>query len=289
MKEIMIRFIIVYFYVLFSMKLVGKRQIGEMQMSELVAAFFISELASFTVTNRKIPIYYGLIPILLMILIEMLVSFLAVKSHILKRVLDFSPSVLIRDGEILEKELLKNRITLDELFSLLRLCGYYDLSKVRFAILEPNGQLSVVPYSNADSISPSDLSIQVPEVGFSVAIINDGKVNEKALSAIGQTKKWLKRILNREGVSGPKEVFLLSSDYLGNYKIVKKTSENNRSEFGFDFSGDFEYSHIFLNKLFCFQITGGNNDLNEWNCGFSDGHLTNGRNELQGVDALDDA
>lgn len=222
MKEIIIRFVIVYFYVLFAMKLVGKRQIGEMQMSELVAAFFISELASCTVTNRKMPIYYGLVPILLIVIAEMVVSFMAVKFPAVKRLIDFSPSVLIRDGDVLEKELLKNRITLDELLSLLRLNGYYDLSKVRFAILEPNGQLSVVPYAKNDSVSPEDLNIQVAEIGLSLAIINDGVINEKALSAIGKNHKWVRRILNREGVSTEKEVFLLSADYAGNYKLARK-------------------------------------------------------------------
>lgn len=222
MKEIIIRFVIVYFYVLFAMKLVGKRQIGEMQMSELVAAFFISELASFTVTNKKMPIYYGLLPILLIVLAEMTVSFLAIKVPVIKRMIDFSPSVLIRDGEILEKELLKNRITLDELLSLLRLSGYYDISKVRFAILEPNGQLSVVPFAKYDSLSPDDLKIQVEEPGFSLAIINDGVINNRALSSIGLNRKWLMRVLNREKIASEKEIFLLTADYIGNYQIVKK-------------------------------------------------------------------
>ena len=226
MSEIIIRFIIVYFYVLLSMKLVGKRQIGEMQTSELVAAFFLSELATFTVTNRKIPIYFGLVPILLMILMELFVSYLALKIPFFKKIFDFSPSILIRDGFILEKELCKNRVTLDELLSLLRLSGYYDISKVRFAILEPNGQLSVVPFSKNDSLSPEDMNMQVPEVGYSLAIINDGIVNEKALSAIGQNHKWLKRILNKEKVANEKDVFILLSDYLGNYKLIKKDKQH---------------------------------------------------------------
>lgn len=222
MKEIILRFFIVYFFVLFSLKLIGKRQIGEMQTSELVTAFFISELATFSVTSKNHPLYFGLIPIFLMVLIELLISFLALKIPVIKRVFDFSPSVLIRDGEVLEREMHRNRVTLDELFSLLRLNGYYDLSKVRFAILEPNGQLSVVPYAKNDSVSPEDLEIDVPENGFSVIIINDGNLNSKALSSIGKDAKWLKRIMEREKIISMDEVFLLSSDYLGKVKIIKK-------------------------------------------------------------------
>lgn len=222
MKEIVFRFFIVYFFVLFSLKLIGKRQIGEMQTSELVTAFFISEFATFSVTNKNHPIFLGLIPIVFIVLVEFLISYSALKIPIIKRIFDFSPSVLIRDGEVLESELRKNRITLDELFSFLRLNGYYDLSKVRFAILEPNGQLSVVPYCKNDSVSPEDLNIDVPENGFSVIIIDDGVLNTKALAAIRKDVKWLKRILNREKIVSLKDVFLLSSDYLGNVKIVKK-------------------------------------------------------------------
>lgn len=224
MSEMIVRFIIVYFYVLIAMKVVGKRQIGEMQMTELVAAFFISEFASFTVVNLKMPIYFGLIPILILVILEVIVSFLSVKIPIVKRMLDFSPSILIRDGVVLEKELLKNRITLDELLSLLRLNGYYDIFKVRFAILEPNGQLSVVPYAKNDSVSPEDLNLKVDEMGFSVALINDGVIDEKAMNAIGKNSKWLNKILNRENVASEQEVFLLAADYLGNYKIVKKSN-----------------------------------------------------------------
>lgn len=222
MKEIIFRFMIVYLFVLFSFKLIGKRQIGEMQTSELITAFFISELATFSITSKTHPIYFGLIPIALMVGIELLVSYSALKIPLIKRVFDFSPSVLIREGQVLEKELHRNRVTLDELFSLLRLNGYYDLAKVRFAILEPNGQLSVVPYAKNDSLSPQDLNVNVDETGFSVIIINDGRLNTRALDAIGKDIKWLNRILKREKISSMKDVFLLSSDYLGNCQIMKK-------------------------------------------------------------------
>lgn len=227
MKDILVRFIVVYIFVLISFKLIGKRQIGEMQTSELITAFFISELATFSITSKNHPIYFGLFPIILIVVIELTVSFLALKLPLFKRVFDFSPSVLIRDGEVLERELHRNRVTLDELFSLLRLNGYYDLSKVRFAILEPNGQLSVVPFAKNDSVSPEDLNISVPENGFSLIVINDGKLNSRALSAIGKDAKWLKRLLNREKILSMEEVFLLSSDYSGNVKIVRKNSNSN--------------------------------------------------------------
>ena len=222
MLRILLRLFIVYFLLLFSMKLLGKRQIGEMQMSELTAAFLISEFATDAIKDTDNPLYFALLPVIMMALIEVAVSFLAVKNPILKRVFDSTPSILIRDGVVQEKVLLKNRITIDELLSFLRLSGFYDLNRIQYAILEPNGQISVVPYARFDAVSCDDLGLPAQEDGFSMAIIDDGKINQKALRAIGKNEKWLKRVLNQSKVTSEKEVFLLSSDFSGNWKIVKK-------------------------------------------------------------------
>ncbi len=227
MLNILIRFIIVYAYMLITMKLMGKRQIGEMQMTELITAFFLSEMATFTVTDEEIPLLFGLAPIILLICIEVIISFFAVKIPIMKRIFDFSPSILIDDGKILEKSLLNNRLTLDELLSLLRLNGYYDLKKVRFAILEPNGQLSVVPFANEEMLSRKDFNQSAEEIGFTVAIIDDGKINEKALKAIKKNEKWLEKTLKKMKILSPKEVFLLSSDFCGNTSLVLKENKKN--------------------------------------------------------------
>ena len=225
MYNLLVRFMIVYLYMLITMKLMGKRQIGEMQMTELITAFFLSEMATYTVTDEEIPILFGLVPILILICIEVIISFLAVKIPIMKRIFDFSPSILIDEGKVLEKELLNNRLTLDELLSLLRLCGYYRMEQVRFAILEPNGQLSVVPFASEETITCSDLNLSKKENGFTVAVIDDGKINQKALQAIGKNKAWLFKKLKREKILDPKEVFLFASDFSENTKLIRKEQD----------------------------------------------------------------
>lgn len=222
MKKILLRFILVYFFALFSLKLMGKRQIGEMQTTELVTTILLSELATYTATDPDIPIYFGLLPIGVMILIEVAISYVVIKVPAVKRVFDFSPSILIRDGKVSEIQMKKNRVTLDELLSLLRLAGYYDINKVRFAILEPNGQLSVVPYERFDQPCANDLGVDVKECGYSVALINDGKINQKALQAIGRDQNWLAKTLHELKISDMNEIFLLSSDFLGNVSVTKK-------------------------------------------------------------------
>ena len=223
MINLLIRVMILYFFMILSMKLMGKRQVGEMEMSELVTAFFLSELATFSVTDSSTPLLFGLIPILLLICVEVIISFLAVKNPIMKRFFDFSPSLLIDDGKVLEKELLNSRITIDELLSMLRLNDYYDIKKVRFAVLEPNGQLSVVPFPEEEAVVCRDFGFSGSNVGFSVAVIDDGILNKKALNVIGKTEKWVRTILRKENIKDIKDVFLLSANFDGSTKIVPKS------------------------------------------------------------------
>ena len=199
----------------------GKRQVGEMQMSELVTAFFLSELATYAVTDLDIPLATGLLSVVIMICFEVVISFLAVKSPLFKKLFDASPAILIRKGIVLEQELMKNRITLDELLSMLRLNGYYDITKVNFAILEPNGQLSVVPYEKDVPPSKEELHLPSCEIGFSVAVINDGKINPKALESIGKDLDWVEGYLKRKNRE-KESVFLLISDYNGTLRIFPK-------------------------------------------------------------------
>lgn len=222
MFTILFRFIFVYFFLFMAMKILGKRQIGEMQMSELVAAFFLSELATFAATETRKPMYQGLVLIAVMILIEIVISVLALKFPFMKRFFDASPALLIRDGKILEKELRKNRMTLDELFSHLRLNGYYMLDSVRFAILEPNGQLSVIPYHRSEPPSFEELKIQTEEPGLTLVLIDDGVVDKKALTAIGKNEKWLKRELDKNKITKYKDVFIFTSDFAGNTNVLRK-------------------------------------------------------------------
>lgn len=216
------RFIIVYFIMIFSMRFLGKRQLGQMEMSELIAAFFLSELATDMLTDKNVSFIQGVLSICIMIVLELSVSFLAIKFPLMKKVFDFSPDFLIKEGKILEKELLKNRVTLDELFSMLRQNGFYDINTVRFAILEPNGQLSVVPFAQFDTPTLNDLSIQTEDLGYSVAVIDDGKINDKALSLIGKNKNWLKDELRKLKVKSVSEVFVLSANFKGEIKFFPK-------------------------------------------------------------------
>ena len=222
MINLLLRFFIVYFITIFSMKLMGKRQIGELQMSELVTTFFLSELATCTIVDERIPLLYGLIPILALLATEVVISGLTVKIPFVKRLFDHTPSVLVRDGKPDLKELKKNRITIDEFLSLMRLEGISDPGCVYTAMLEPNGKISFFLRERDEPVVKKDLNLSKPESGVSFALVEDGRINQKALKELGKNEKWLKRRLKEKRLPAPEDIFLYTENEIGESFFVDR-------------------------------------------------------------------
>ncbi|MEE1043236.1 MAG: DUF421 domain-containing protein [Clostridia bacterium] len=140
-----IRTIILYLLVILGLRIMGKRQVGEMQPSELVVAIMISDLASIPMQEVGIPLSYGIIPIFTLIIMEILLSQFSLKNKKFRRMLTGKPSVIIHNGKLLENEMKKQRFNNDDLNEQLRIQGYTGIKDIHFAILETNGQLSIIP------------------------------------------------------------------------------------------------------------------------------------------------
>ena len=135
----------------------GKRQIGEMQPSELVVAIMISDLASIPMQDTGIPIFSGVIPIFTLVVMELLLSQLSLKSKKFRRVMTGKPNVIIHNGKILKEEMRKIRFNMDDLNEQLRIQGYTGISDINFAILETNGQLSIIPKAKKKQATAEDI------------------------------------------------------------------------------------------------------------------------------------
>lgn len=144
MTEVVIRTLIVYATVILSIRIMGKRQIGDMQPGELVITILISDLAAAPIIDRKIPIIIGALPIVVLVIIEVVVSKLVLRSIFVRRVMNGHSAIIIRDGKINQKLLKKLRISVDDLMELLRGENVFDVSTVAFGILETNGSMSVM-------------------------------------------------------------------------------------------------------------------------------------------------
>ena len=208
----LLRTIILYILIIAGVRLMGKRQVGELEPSELVLSLIIADLASVPMQDYGIPLLTGVVPILTLLSLTMILSVLTMKSVRFRALLCGRPSIVIQNGSLDQREMARNRLTLDELLEELRGKGYTDLSAVKYAILETNGQLSVLPYANQKPPAARDLKVTVSELGLPRVLVSDGRLMEHNLKALGHDRPWLDKQLSQRGCRDMSQVFLLLVD-----------------------------------------------------------------------------
>ena len=208
------------------MRFSGKRQIGELQLSELITTFLLSELASYPLTDPSVPFLHAAVPIITIVCLEIILSFLATKSAIMKKILDGKPSIIIRRGVLDQKEMLKMRLSLEDLLCAIRLNGIAAISDVDYAILEQNGQISVFPKEKKREITLSDLSLKGEDSGLAHDVIADGRIIEENLKNANKTPAWLEKKLKEKHIFDISDVFLMTVDDSGGVSIVRKEKKS---------------------------------------------------------------
>lgn len=216
-----IRAIILYIVVLIVMRLMGKREIGQLQPFELAISIMIADLASVPMSELGIPITNGIIPILALLVIYMIISVLNMKSVNVRKIMSGKPSLLVYRGKIDEKILKKERITINELQERLRGQNVFNLSDVEYAILETNGQVTVIQKPEKRNLIPEDLNI-IPEYeGISYDLVLDGKIMDENLKTIGKDRKWLEKKLKEFDLT-PTNTLIATIDGKGKVFCQKK-------------------------------------------------------------------
>lgn len=221
-----IRTIIIFASIILAMRLMGKRQLGELEPSELVVAVLISDITVHPLENNNSPLIYGLIPIFTIICIEILISGATVKSIKFRKFICGTPSIIIEKGTINQKEMKKNRFTVDELVEELRKNSIVDISTVKHAILETDGTLSILLYPTESPVTPKQMDLNVSDNGYPVMIISDGRVLSNNIRVLGKDEKWLNKQLSSRGIKSPEQVYMMSSDSANNIYLAVK--ENNK-------------------------------------------------------------
>ena len=218
----LVRTMILYIVIIAGIRLMGKRQVGELEPSELVLSLIIADLASVPMQDYGIPLLTGVVPILTLLSLTMILSVLTMKSVKFRALLCGRPSIVIRDGLVDQREMNRNRLTVHELLEELRNKGYTDLSMVKYAILETNGQLSVLPYANQKPPTARQLKVSVEEGGLPLVVISDGRLLEHNLKALGRDQAWLDKRLKERGCPGPEGVFLMLVDQADSIYLARK-------------------------------------------------------------------
>ena len=189
------RTVILYLTMILVIRLMGKRQIGQMEPSEFVVSMMVANLATIPMEDDGIALFAGLIPIGTILGLELILSYLNLKSSRLRRLLCGKPVILIENGNILQQNLRKTRISLDELTGHLREKDVLDIKSVQYAILETNGNLSVFPYPKEQPASARDAGIRVRQQSLPITIISDGELNTHNLALAKKDRQWLERVL----------------------------------------------------------------------------------------------
>ena len=221
-----VRTVILYIFVIVAIRLMGKRQIGELQPSELVVAIMISDLATVPVSDIAIPLFSGIIPIITLVILEVIISFINLKSEKFRNVFTGKPTYLIKNGILQEEEMRKLRYNLEDLLSELRLKDVTDISTVYTAILETNGELSVVVKAPNKTVTAGDLSLNTPQETIPLILVSDGIVRIKHLMEANKDIKWLKKELKKRNITNLKDVFIMSYDDDG--EIFLQTKERKK-------------------------------------------------------------
>jgi uncharacterized membrane protein YcaP (DUF421 family) len=217
------RTLILYLLVVIVMRIMGKRQIGQLQPFELAVAIMISELAAIPMQNTGIPLIYGIIPILTLLIAQIVLSFLSLKSSKARGIICGKPNILIENGKIKEENLRRELYTLNDLLEQLRIKNVPNISDVEFAILETNGQLSVIPKSLKRPIIPEDLNLSIKYEGLPLDLVIDGDIIHKNLEKAKLNEDWLSSELARLGINDVKEVLFASIDSSGNLFYQQKS------------------------------------------------------------------
>lgn len=188
MVTIILRTFFFYFYVNLLYRLMGKREIGQLGLVDLVVSILIAELGAISIENYKASIFNTIVPIAILTFLEIIIAYIALKCRKIGRFLDGKPAILIQEGKIIYNTLEKERYSLDDLLMSLRQESIMSIEDVRYAILEPNGKLSVFPYKlNKNELVP-------------LPLIVEGKIQYVTLKMIGKNEMWLNRVLRNNNL-----------------------------------------------------------------------------------------
>lgn len=218
------RTVILLVTVISSLRLMGKRQIAQLQPAELVVTILLSQIAATPMQDNDIPMANTLISILVLTGVEILLSAASLKNGRIRELLQGKPVILIRNGEIDQKQMKKLRYSADDVLETLRQKDVFDIADVEYAVAETNGDLSVLLKPGKRPLSAEDAGITPEDGGFVCAAVMDGKINDEIYGECSITEKELKRLI---AASGKKldDIFLLTVDRNGKTMLVVKEKD----------------------------------------------------------------
>lgn len=214
------RTIVLYIFVTLGIRLMGKRQIGEMQPNELVVTLLISEIAAIPLQDTSQPILNGVVAIFMLVILEIIISVITMKSLYVRKIMNGKSAVIIKNGVIDQNMMRQVRMTVLDLVELLRGQDVFDISTVAYAVLEVNGNLSVLLKSSEQPVTVNDIDIKKEKATLPLPVISDGKIIRESLDALEISEEDIKSAVKKNSTD-IKDVFLMTMDRYGETSLIK--------------------------------------------------------------------
>ena len=205
-------------------KIIGKKQVSQLSLFDYVIGISIGNFAAEMTINTDSPEINGIVAVLVFGLVAYLVSYLTLKSIVLRRFFIGTPTILIQKGKIIEKNLKQSKMDMNDLLEQIRIDGYFDISEVDYAIMEANGKISVLPKKENKPVTLKDMQLKGEKQSLCANIIIDGKIMHGNLENMNKTEKWLLKQLNVKGKK-LEEILLATLDMEDKLILYERNNE----------------------------------------------------------------
>lgn len=219
---LIVRSTLIFFVLVFLTRVMGKQQVGRLAPIAFASAISIGTIAAEPLTGGETPVAAAVVSMATMTAAWVGLAWLAMRSNWMKDIVGDRPVLLVSAGKVLRENLVRARMTLDDLLSQLRLAGAPGVDDVECAVLEPTGQLSVIKRAQAQPVTPADLGVATPYRGLPAVMIYDGRVQRANLRRAGLSEAWLADELARQAVYDPTSVFLAVLDGEGRLSVGRR-------------------------------------------------------------------
>ncbi len=211
----------------FITKIIGKKQVSELSLFDYVISISIGNFAAEISMNLDVQIMNGFIAVIIFGLIATLVSIFTMKSILLRRFLIGSPTLIIEDGKFIYKNLKRLKLDINDFLETARIAGYFDISEIKYALMEANGKVSFLLKDENNPVTVKDMNLKPSKKGLCANVIIDEKIIPKNLQKIGKDEQWLKKALKIKGYKSYDNILLATVDINDKLCVYEKNNINN--------------------------------------------------------------
>lgn len=211
-------------------KIMGYRQMSQMSMFDYINGITIGSIAAEMATSLDKNPLHAILAMAVYAFFVVLLSYVSTKSIVLRRIIVGRPIVLLSGGTIYEKNLKKAKIDINEFLTQCRVAGYFDISKLQNAVLEPDGRISFLPLSTDRPLTATDVNLSPEQESMTANVIIDGHIMEKNLSHTGRDETWLHRQLKAQNADNVRDVLLAFVDMQGKLTVYLKTKDEHMKD-----------------------------------------------------------